>query len=68
VDQGEGTLLVVGGGAVGGGVPVDVPVVVKDQVGDAATMVGSRGVALVRETTFQKYVVPVASAADEVHE
>ena len=40
-----------------GGGPV-VPAVVNDQVFEVAIMFGASGVALVRETTFQKYVVP----------
>src|SRR5712671_4750813 len=48
-------------GAAGG--PPAVPAVVNDQTDDVAIIVGAKGVALVRDTIFQKYVVPPCSGA-----
>ena len=42
------------------------PAVVNEATGDTATRDGLTGVALVRETTFQKYVVPGCKAAGGV--
>src|SRR4029077_20572024 len=67
VTQGDGTLPLGGGGGGGGG-PLGVPDVVNDHVGDSATIDEFFTVAFVRETTFQEYVVPVASDDDGVHE
>src|SRR5436305_682536 len=64
--HGDGTLPPGGGGGGGGGVPL--PPVVNDQIGDSATSDALRTVALVRDTIFQKYVVPPASALLAVHE
>ena len=57
-----------GVGEVGAAGGPTLPAVENDQMDEVAIMFGASGVALVRETTFQKYVVPPCSGAGGVHE